>query len=222
MTTATRVAHPTAVSTPAPRIRPVAGRRRGVLLRLLNRLARHQFGQESLPLNVIAHNPRFILPFVGMLGLVQSRTRLDPALRALAMHLTAQRHGCSWCIDFGGAVFQQQGVPAAKLAAVLDYATDPSFTPAERAALAFADAMTRDGGQVPDDVFAEARRHFSEREIVELAVAAAAETMFSRLNNALGITAQGFCALGPLPPSPSPIKGEGAAARGSRRVPFPS
>ena len=62
-------------------------------------------------------------------------------------------------------------------------------------------AVTRGGGQVPEGVFAELRKHFSEREIVELAVAAAAENFFSRLHGALGIEAQGFCAVplgGPL------------------------
>ncbi len=48
---------------------------------------------------------------------------------------------------------------------------------------------------VDDDVWAEARRHFSERELIELVVAVAMETFYNRVNSALGIESQGFCEL---------------------------
>ena len=64
---------------------------------------------------------------------------------------------------------------------------------AERAALAYAEAMTITGQKVTDELFAEARRHFSEAQIVELTAAVALENFRSKFNVALGIEAQGFC-----------------------------
>lgn len=150
------------------------------------------------PLQVMAHNPRFLLPYLATLGPVRGWTELDPAVRALAMQLVAEINGCAWCLDFGRAEAEKGGVPAAKLLAVADHATDPRFLPDERAALAYASAVTEVGARVPADLFAELRRHFSDRGIVELTVAVATENLYNRINAPLGIEAQGFCAAPPF------------------------
>ena len=62
-------------------------------------------------------------------------------------------------------------------------------------ALAFAEAMTITGQKVTDELFADARRHFSEAELVELTAAIALENFRSKFNVALGVEAQGFCLL---------------------------
>jgi alkylhydroperoxidase family enzyme len=55
--------------------------------------------------------------------------------------------------------------------------------------------MTITGQKVTDETFAEARRHFSEAQIVELAAAVALENFRSKFNVALGVESQGFCLL---------------------------
>ena len=75
------------------------------------------------------------------------------------------------------------------------FATSSHYSAAERAALAFAEAMTITGQKVTDELFAEARRHFSEAQIVELTAAIALENFRSKFNVALGVEAQGFCVL---------------------------
>lgn len=62
-------------------------------------------------------------------------------------------------------------------------------------ALAFAEAMTFTGQKVTDELFADARRHFSEAQLVELAAAIALENFRSKFNVALGVESQGFCLL---------------------------
>lgn len=177
------------------RVRLIEGRESPLLLRLLNRASRRMLGQEATPLKILAHNPRFLLPYLVMTRLVQGKTRLDPAVRALAMHLVAETNGCSWCIDFGLSQATKQDVDPEKLAAAGSYTTNPIFSPAERAALAYAAEATAVGARVSDETFARLRQHYSEQEIVELTVAVAAENMFNRLNAPLEIESQGFCAL---------------------------
>ncbi len=75
------------------------------------------------------------------------------------------------------------------------FATSPHYTAAERAALALAEAMTITGQKVTDELFAEARRYFSEPQLVELVAAIALENFRSRFNVALGVDSQGFCLL---------------------------
>ena len=75
------------------------------------------------------------------------------------------------------------------------FAASPRYAPNERAALAYAEAMTVTGQKVTDELFAELRRHFSEPQIVELTAAIALENFRSKFNVALGVEAQGFCLL---------------------------
>ncbi|HEX5727027.1 MAG TPA: carboxymuconolactone decarboxylase family protein [Longimicrobiaceae bacterium] len=178
-----------------PRVTPLSGRRAPLLARFANRVARWRDGKEYLPIQVMAHNPRFIVPYVQMGAFAQGKIRLDPVVRRLAMQLAGEINGCGWCSDYGAYLGRKARIAPEKLGAVMEYRTSPLFTPAERAALAFADEMTQVGGRVSDETFAEARRWFGEREIVELAAAVAAENFFNRMNGALGVEEQGFCAL---------------------------
>jgi AhpD family alkylhydroperoxidase len=177
------------------RIEPLTGARAPAFLRVLNVLVRRFYGRELVPLNLMAYNPRLILPYLFMSGFATGRTRLDPRLRSLAEHLVSERNGCMWCLDFGAAQAGRYGVAAEKLALVGSYASNPLFSDAERAALAFADAVTQVGAPVSDDQFAALRRWFSDQEIVELLAAVCAHNFFNRFNAALGIEAQGFCAV---------------------------
>ena len=89
----------------------------------------------------------------------------------------------------------QAGATEDKVRAVPDFAASPLFDEVERAALAYAEAMTITGQRVDDALFARVRRHFSEAQVVELTAAVALENFRSKFNVALGIEAQGFCVL---------------------------
>lgn len=89
----------------------------------------------------------------------------------------------------------QAGASEDKIRAVPDFATSARFDEAERAALAYAEAMTITGQRVDDALFARLRRHFSEPQVVELTAAVALENFRSKFNVALGIEAQGFCVI---------------------------
>ena len=91
----------------------------------------------------------------------------------------------------------QAGASDEKIGAVERAADSPLFSERERVALAYAVAMTVTGEKVTDELFARARAQFSEDEIVELTAIAAFENFRSKFNVALGIEAQGFCAIKP-------------------------
>ena len=78
------------------------------------------------------------------------------------------------------------GMTLAECDALADWRATSLFSESEHAALAFTDAMTRDI-RVPDDVFADLRRHFDERQIVELAVVIGAYNMHTRVQEALEV-----------------------------------
>ena len=89
----------------------------------------------------------------------------------------------------------QAGASEAKVQAVEKAASSELYTERERAALAYAEAMTVTGAGVDAALFARVRAAFDEDEIVELTAAAALENFRSKFNTALGISAQGFCSI---------------------------
>jgi alkylhydroperoxidase family enzyme len=89
----------------------------------------------------------------------------------------------------------QAGASEEKISQVPKAATSALFSESEKAALAYAEAMTVTGQKVTDALFAGVRRHFSEAQVVELTAAVALENFRSKFNTALGIEAQGFCVL---------------------------
>ena len=84
------------------------------------------------------------------------------------------------------------GISDEKILALEEYATSPLYDEAERAALEYADAITLSDRDVTDALFARARRHFDDDEIVEITAAIAWENSSSKFNRALRVPSQGL------------------------------
>ena len=90
----------------------------------------------------------------------------------------------------------QTGADEEKVREVPTWRESARFSPMERAALEYAEAMTITGQRVGDELFGRVRSFFDEAQVVELTAAVALENFRSKLNVPLGIEAQGFC---PIP-----------------------
>jgi len=84
------------------------------------------------------------------------------------------------------------GLDVERLRDVDNYASSPRFTEDERAAIAYADAMTTDPHSITDDQVADLRRRFGDAGVFELTYQIGVENMRARSYAALGITEQGF------------------------------
>jgi len=100
-------------------------------------------------------------------------------------------------MDINSSRGMSHGASLEKLQAVRAFRESPLFGAAERAALAFAEAVTATPTAVTDAVFEPLRSHFTVPQIVELAVTIATEHFRAKFNTALGIQAQGLCLLPP-------------------------
>ena len=85
--------------------------------------------------------------------------------------------------------------------ALAEFESSREFSDLEKLVLRYSIAMTNTPVEVPDSLFAELRRHFDDRQIVELTGAIAWENYRARYGHALGLESQGlsqgaFC---PLP-----------------------
>jgi alkylhydroperoxidase family enzyme len=100
--------------------------------------------------------------------------------------------GCSWCVDFGTMLQRLGGLDVERLQHIDDYAESPFFTPTERLAIAYADAMTAQPMAVTDEQVAALERELGRAGLIELTHVIAHENERARFNHALGITDQGF------------------------------
>ncbi|MEH1017229.1 carboxymuconolactone decarboxylase family protein [Micromonospora sp. CPCC 206060] len=102
------------------------------------------------------------------------------------VHLRAsQINGCAPCVDSGARTAREAGETEERLFALPAWRETPYFTEAERAALALAESATRladRGDAVPDDIWAEAARHFGEKELAAIVLWVATTNFFNRLN----------------------------------------
>jgi len=104
------------------------------------------------------------------------------------IHLRAsQINGCSLCVAMHASDLKKGGETDERLHTVAAWREAPWFSEAERAALALTEAVTRLSDRadpVPDDVWAEATRHYDERALSALLLAISTINVWNRLNAA--------------------------------------
>ena len=110
---------------------------------------------------------------------------LPPAVLELVHLRASQINGCSPCVDSGARAMKQSGETDERLFAVAVWRDTPYFSEPERAALALAESATRladRGDAVSDDVWADAAKHFTEKELAAIVLWIATTNFFNRLN----------------------------------------
>lgn len=179
--------------TTSPRIEPLPPKRTNLLVRTMYRFTKRRFGEVPEPFAVYSHHPRLLVANAVHETLLGNASRKLPAgVRDLAVFWTARTVGCSWCVDFGAMLARLEGMDVQRLNDIDDYATSPAYSDDERAAIAYADAMTTDPHTVTDEQVADLRDRFGDAGVIELTYQIGVENMRSRMNSALGITEQGF------------------------------
>ena len=174
------------------RLAPI-DRPKGLLPRLAFAMTARRLGKVIAPMRIVyARFPELFRVAWTFLRIEDRSLPLDPELRHLVKVFTAQLNGCGFCRDIGRAMAVYDASGLEKLDLLDEWRTHPAFTASERAALAFAEASTRDL-HVKDAVWEEVRRYFSEREIVEIAWLVALENYYNRLAIPFGIEDDGLC-----------------------------
>ncbi len=107
---------------------------------------------------------------------------LEPALLELVRVRASQINHCAFCLDMHTIDARAAGETEQRLYAVAAWEEAPFFTPRERAALAWTEAVTRlADGPVPVELYNKTREQFSEKEIVDLTLAIIAINGWNRL-----------------------------------------
>lgn len=155
---------------------------------------RRKYGAVLEPALVWARAPRLFLGVAFLYGMIDRKSSpIDPALRSLVTVRVSQINWCRFCVDLNTATLLKRGASLEKVEALENWRESELFNAQERAALDYAEAVTRSDRQVEDDVAERLRGHLDDDAIVELTGLIAFQNMSSKFNSALAIPAQGFC-----------------------------
>lgn len=132
--------------------------------------------------------PEGFRPFRDLAQYLEGSSLGTPLLNLVYLRVS-QINGCSYCTDTHWRDARSDGHGERKLNGVLLWREMPFFDQRERAALAWAEAVTRlERGEVTDADFAAAREVFEEKELVDLTFAIAHMNALNRVGIAFHLT----------------------------------
>ena len=124
-----------------------------------------------------------ILGTLGHISAHLMRTELPENLLHLIYYRVSQINGCAYCLDMHSKDLLAAGENIQRLLTLDAWRETPFFTPEERAALAWAEAVTRlEKGHVPQPVYEEAARYFNPAQLMDLTLAVTAINTYNRFN----------------------------------------
>ena len=174
------------------RLEPVENPRHP-LLRVAYWMSRRRLGKVAAPLKVVyARSTKLAMLGYRISRYLEDGTSLDPSLRLLVGASVSAANGCGFCLDMARALAVEERLGLEKFEALPEYETSPLYDERERAALAYAQAVTQKI-RVDDEVFARLRAQFDDREIVEITSLVAIENYFNRIAIPLELEADGLC-----------------------------
>lgn len=123
----------------------------------------------------------------AMRGLVATKAALErgpvgaPLLELVYLRIS-QINGCAYCLELHTQALRQRGEEQARLDALAGWRVSGRFSERERAALDWAESLTRIAEtQAPDAVYHPLEAHFSPAQITDLSIAVALMNAFNRL-----------------------------------------
>lgn len=114
---------------------------------------------------------------------VDAHTGLDHKLTRLLQLRASQMNGCAFCMHLHTLELRELGETEIRIDCVSSWNETDLYTDKEKAALAWTEALTAVGeSHAPDEVFEEVRRHFTDKEVVDLGVAISVINVWNRLS----------------------------------------
>lgn len=121
-------------------------------------------------------------PLFG-LGAYLSKSTAEQSLLELVYFRVSQINGCAYCLDMHSKDLRAKGETEQRLYLLSAWREAPLYTNRERAALAYAEALTKlPNNEVPDAVYEEASQQFSDEELVDLTMGIIGINSYNRIN----------------------------------------
>jgi AhpD family alkylhydroperoxidase len=169
-------------------------------VRLVFAYQKRKYGQVLSPMWAWGRQPAIMFVFLMLIGRFKRLSSPDGLLRTLMSVRISQINHCAFCVDFNAHNFLAAQGAHEKIDCIDRWQAHPEvFSPEERAALAYAEAVTRNDEAGTAHAVTELKRYFKDDAIVAITAWIGVQNLSSKFNDALGIPMQGFCRV----PSPS-------------------
>ncbi len=133
-------------------------------------------------LNYAAASPEALPKLLAVSAFVH-HAGLDPKLLELIFMRASQINGCAWCLDFHSKRARHAGETEQRLNLLAAWRDAPVYSPKERVALEWTEAVTQIAGhQVPDEIYQRARQEFHDADLANLTIAVGMINLWNRLN----------------------------------------
>ena len=127
------------------------------------------------------------------IGMYLKQSGLDHKLQELIKTRASQINGCAYCLDMHWKDAIALGETEQRLYSLSAWRECPYYTEAERAALAYTEAVTKiPQTDVTDEIFNELSRHFDKAQIADITMAILAINSWNRLNVAFRTIPGGY------------------------------
>lgn len=172
----------------------------GVYGWLIERMSRRMLGKVPQGVEVMWHNRKVLNTGFALGRKVKKWDQCDEGLKSLASMATHAFVGCSFCLDLGYFMANDEGLDVAKAREVPWWRESDAFTPLERDVMEYAEAMSQTPPAVTDELSGRLLEALGPAALLELNATIAFANFASRSNIALGIESEGLSAACGLPP----------------------
>ncbi|MES2808849.1 MAG: carboxymuconolactone decarboxylase family protein [Bacteroidota bacterium] len=143
-------------------------------------------------INAFQKGPGALKALYGV-GAYLSKSSLDQQLLHLLYFRVSQINGCAFCLDMHSKDLRAAGETEQRLYMIAAWREATVYTDRERAALAWAEAITKlTNNDVPDEVYNDVKAQFTDEELVDLTLAITTINTFNRINVAFRTPAGGY------------------------------
>jgi len=170
-------------------------------VRLVFAYQKRKYGQVLSPMWAWGRQPAIMFVFLLLIGRFKRLASPAPLLRTLMSVRISQINHCAFCVDFNAHNFLAAHGAHEKIDRIDRWREHPEvFSEEERAALAYAEAVTLNDAAGVAHAMTELKRFFKDDAIVAITAWIGVQNLSSKFNDALSIPMQGFCRV----PSRSP------------------
>lgn len=172
----------------------------GVYGGLLKLAMRRMLGDVPDSVGVMWHNPRVFKDLMGFGRKAEKWDLVEPNLATFTTMATASFVGCSACLDLHYFLSHNKGLDEAKAREVPRWRESELFTPTERRAMEYAEAMSQTPPAATDEMVAALLDDLGAPALLELTARIGMMNSMARSNIALGIRSPEYSATCGLPP----------------------
>ena len=130
-------------------------------------------------INVHAKGQNALKPLYGITGYLK-KSPVEDSILELVFFRVSQINNCAYCLDMHSKDARAAGETEQRLYGISAWRETPYFNNRERAALAWAEALTK--CDVPDVIYNRVKEQFTDEEMIDLSLAITTINTWNRLN----------------------------------------